>query len=118
MASLRQQKNKTISGITAKEILTMENYFRITAYHPEENVSVIMDAYGMFEKLWQFSSFMVQKGFKIIAVGNGETFDDGNIEKETEVEPEKIILRAYTTGKPTIANGRVEIDGKFYTFNN
>ena len=96
----------------------MQNYFRITAYHPEENVSVIMDAYGMFEKLWQFSSFMVQKGFKIIAVGNGETFTDGNIEKETKVEPEKIILRAYATGKPTIENGKVEVNGKFYTPNN
>ena len=62
--------------------------------------------------------YMVQKGFKVLAVGNDETFFDGNIEKETEVEPDKIILRAYTTGKPTIVNGRVEIDGKFYTFNN
>ena len=96
----------------------MTNYFRITAYHPEQNISVIMDSYGMFEKLWQFSAYMVQKGFKVLAVGNDETFFDGNIEKETEVEPEKIILRAYATGKPTIANGRVEIDGKFYTFNN
>ena len=96
----------------------MTNYFRITAYHPEQNISVIVDAYGMFEKLWQFSAYMVQKGFKVLAVGNDETFFDGNIEKETEVEPDKIILRAYTTGKPTIVNGRVEIDGKFYTFNN
>ena len=97
MATLRQQKNKTISGITAKEILTMQNYFRITAYHPEENVSVIMDAYGMFEKLWQFSSFIVQKGFKIIAVGNGETFTDGNIEKDDTFRANKILLRACAT---------------------
>ena len=27
----------------------MTNYFRITAYHPEKNISVIMDSYGMFE---------------------------------------------------------------------
>ena len=94
------------------------NYYRITAYHPTENVSVIMDSYGKFEKLWQFSAYMVLKGFKVLAVGNDETFFDGNIAKETEVEPNKIILRAYATGKPTIENGRVEIDGKFYTFNN
>ena len=47
----------------------MANYFRITAYHPTENLSVIMDSNGLFEKLWQFSSFMVSKGFKIIEVG-------------------------------------------------
>ena len=96
----------------------MSNYFRITAYHPEKNISVIMDSYGMFEKLWQFSSFMVQKGFKVLAVGDDETFDDGNIEKETEYEPEKVILRACATGKPTITNGKVEVNGKFYTPNN
>ena len=96
----------------------MQNYFRITAYHPEKNISVIMDSYGMFEKLWQFSSFMVQKGFKIIAVGNDKTFTDGNLSKETELEPEKIILRACANGKPTIANGRVEVNCKFYIPNN
>ena len=62
--------------------------------------------------------YMVQKGFKVLAVGNDETFFDGNIAKETEVEPNKIILRAYTTGKPTIANDKVEVNGKFYTPNN
>ena len=76
----------------------MQNYFRITAYHPEKNVSVIMDAYGMFEKLWQFSSFIVQKGFKIIAVGNGETFTDGNIEKDDTFRANKMLLRACATG--------------------
>ena len=96
----------------------MSNYFRITAYHPEKDISVIMDSYGIFEKLWQFSSFMVQKGFKVLAVGNDETFDDGNIEKETEYEPEKVILRACVMGKPTSENGKVEVNGKFYIPNN
>lgn len=129
MAALRQQKDKTISRITAKGNVTlhpnkftgdftMNNYFRITAYHPEQNISVIMDSYGKFEKLWQFSAYMVQKGFKVLAVGNDETFFDGNIAKETKVEPNKIILQAYTTGKPTIENGKVEVNGKFYTPNN
>ena len=96
----------------------MTNYFRITAYHPEQNISVIMDSYGKFEKPWQFSAYMVQKGCKVLAVGNDETFFDGNIAKETEVEPDEIILRAYMTGKPMIVNGKVEVNGKFYTPNN
>ncbi len=96
----------------------MNNYYRITAYHPEKNISVIMDSYGMFEKLWQFSAFMVQKGFKIIAVGNAETFTDGNIERVTEYEPEKVILRACATGEPKQNGNRVEVNGKFYTSEN
>ena len=96
----------------------MQNYFRITAYHPEKNVSVIMDSYGMFEKLWQFSSFMVQKGFKVLAVGNDEIFDDGNIGKDDTFRANKILLRACATGTPTIANGKVEVNGKFYMPNN
>lgn len=46
----------------------MNNYFRITAYHPAEDLSVIADSNGKFEKLWQFSAYIVSKGFKVIAV--------------------------------------------------
>lgn len=67
MAALRKQKTKTNSGITAKEILTMENnYYRITAYHPEKDISIIMDSFGLFEKKWQFSADLIKKGFKIL----------------------------------------------------
>ena len=40
-----------------------------------------MDSNGLFQKLWQFSSFMVSKGFKIIEVGNEDKFDDGDMPK-------------------------------------
>jgi hypothetical protein len=78
----------------------MANYFRITAYHPTENLSVIMDSNGMFEKLWQFSSFMVSKGFKIIEVGGEDKFDEGDMPK-AERDTVHIILRACSQGKPT-----------------
>ncbi len=77
-----------------------------------------MDSYGIFEKLWQFSAFMVQKGFKIIAVGNDETFMDGNIERQTEPLTDKIILRACSADILSVTNGKIEVDGKFYTSNN
>ena len=48
----------------------MNNYFRITAYHPQKDICAVFDSNGRFEKLWQFSSFLVQKGFKIIEVGS------------------------------------------------
>ena len=51
----------------------MSNYFRIIAYHPAENLSAIFDSNGYFEKLWQFSAYLIQKGFKIIEVGNEES---------------------------------------------
>ena len=47
----------------------MANYFRITAYHPAKNICAIFDSNGRFEKLWQFSSYLVRKGFKIVEVG-------------------------------------------------
>ena len=117
MAALRKQKDKTISGLTAKEIKTMANYYRITAYHPEKNIFVIMDSYGMFEKLWQFSAFLVEKGFDIIAVGKEDSFTDGNIERQTEPLPDKIMLRACALNKPNVTNGKIEVGGKFYTSN-
>lgn len=30
----------------------MANYFRVTAHHTEQNISVILDSNGQFEKLW------------------------------------------------------------------
>jgi hypothetical protein len=75
------------------------NYYRITAYHPTENTSVIMDSNGRHEKLWQFSSELLQKGFKILEVSGDEKFLDINIPKAEPI-PDKFILRATATGKP------------------
>ena len=46
------------------------NHFRITAYNKEKDYSIIIESKGMFEKLWQFSSHLVQKGLTILEVGN------------------------------------------------
>lgn len=92
----------------------MANYFRITAYHPTENLSVIMDSNGMFEKLWQFSSFMVSKGFKIIEVGDENKFDEGDMPK-AEQDTVHVILRACKSGEPKIAGNRITVEGKSYT---
>lgn len=91
----------------------MSQYFRITAYHPTEDISVIMDSNGMFEKLWQFSSMLIQKGFKILEVSTDEKFTDVNIEK-AEYDAEHIILRASSQGKPIYKDGIVEVEGKQY----
>lgn len=56
-----------------------------------------MDSYGEFNELRQFISFLVDKGFSIIAVGNENFFNDGNIQKSTN----KMILRAESQGRPT-----------------
>lgn len=93
------------------------NYYRITAYHPEKDISIIMDSFGLFEKKWQFSADLIKKGFKILEVSDDSQFTEGNI--PLLVEPsDKYILCAYKTGKPIIENGKVEINGKFYTPNN
>ena len=73
----------------------MANYFRITAYHPAKNICAIFDSNGRFEKLWQFSAYLVQKGFKIVEVGADDKFLDGNIPSSTGISrrfPRAIIL--------------------------
>ena len=82
----------------------MANYFRITAYHPAENVCAVFDSNGRFEKLWQFSAFLVQKGFKIVEVGSDDKFHEGNIPKVQE--DTSLILRACAKGKPKKDNRR------------
>ena len=79
----------------------MANYFRITAYHPKKDISVILDSNGMFEKLWMFSSYLVQKGFKILEVGANENIIESTFPAVKE-ESNKIMLRAIDKGKPEI----------------
>ena len=91
----------------------MANYFRITAYHPTENLSVIMDSNGLFQKLWQFSSFMVSKGFKIIEVGGEDKFDDGDMPK-AEYDNVHVILRACKSGAPIKTGNSITVENKTY----
>ena len=53
----------------------------------------------MFEKLWQFSSFLVKKGLKVLEVSSDEQFKDINIDK-AGYDNGKILLRATGEGKP------------------
>lgn len=88
----------------------MHNYFRITAYHPAEDISAVFDSNGLYEKLWQFSSALLQKGFKVLEVGNDEKFLDGAIPK---AEPsDKLILRACGKGQPVCTT--LAVDGTSY----
>ena len=90
----------------------MNNYYRITAYHPEEDISAIFDSYGMFEKKWQFSSFLVQKGLCVLEVSSADKFLNGNIPRAPE-NTEKLLLRANAKGKPEYVTQA--IDGVTYT---
>ena len=77
----------------------MNNYFRITGYNQENDFSFIMDCFGMFEKLWQFSAYLVSKGIKVIEASKQEQMLDINIEPAQQ-DNEHIILRANADDKP------------------
>ncbi len=74
-------------------------YYRITAYYPQDDFSFIIDSNGKFEKLWQFSSYLVNKGIQIVEVSKEEQIIDINIEKP-DIDKDIIILRATADGKP------------------
>ena len=89
----------------------MANYYRITAYHPGEDYCFIVDSHGRFEKLWQFSSYLVNKGVKVLEVANGDTFLDGNITRAKE-HPEYLYIQSAQIGQPTRTT--MIVDGKTY----
>ena len=89
----------------------MENKFRITGYNEKDDYCFIVDSNGMFEKLWQFSSFLIQKGLKVLEVSKFENIIDINI-KKAEEDKEHIILRANAPGKPEYISQT--INGKTY----
>ena len=94
----------------------MANYFRITVYHPQKDICAVFDSNGRFEKLWQFSAFLVGKGFKIAEVGPEDKFLDGDLPKPEE-SSDKILLRACAKGSPVRDGNRIEINGKSYEVN-
>ena len=89
----------------------MENYFRITAYNKQEDISIIVDSNGKFDKIWQFSSHLLQKGFSIVEVSKPDNFIDGNLPRVAK-ESSKILLRASSKGKPMQTT--LTIDGTKY----
>lgn len=93
------------------------NYFRITAYNKEEDFSCILDSNGMFEKLWQFSSYLVNKGLNIIDASKLENITDTNIDN-ANVDTEHIILRATQDGKVEPKDYVIKVADKFYITNN
>lgn len=74
------------------------NYFRITGYNQENDFCFILDSNGMFEKLWQFSAFIISNGLKVLEVAKIEDIIDINIEK-VEQDSEHIFLRAIMNNK-------------------
>ncbi len=110
MAAVCEQKIKenTVSGIVRKGENNMNtNYFRITGYCEQDNFCFIMDCYGMFEKLWQFSSFLITKGLKVLEVGNAEKFSDCNISR-IPPNTDQLSLRAIAHGKPEYTTQQVD----------
>ena len=94
------------------------NYFRVTAYHKQANVSMIIDSNGYFDALWKLSALLVEKGFDILEVGKSDTFSNGNI-PPVEINSENLIMRACKMGKPEYTeNDKVlDVHGRYYAPN-
>ena len=92
------------------------DYFRITVYSPERNVSAILDCNGHHDKLWKFTSYFVKNNWQLIAVGKDGEFEDGNIPR-VEEDTEHILLRACMTGCVKSNNGQINISGRYYKNN-
>lgn len=75
------------------------NHFRVTAYHPTEDITVLIDSFGVYDKLWQLSSALVMKGFNILEVSDSSKFVDINL-PTIEPNTDKLYLRACMVGKP------------------
>lgn len=92
----------------------MNNYFRITGYYPKADVCFIADSNGKFNELYDFSSYLIEKGIEIVKARAEGRFDFGNIPK---APPDKayLILRACDKGKPILNGETIEVNGKTYS---
>ena len=97
----------------------MNTYFRIAAYSPEYDASMILDAYGRYEKKWQFSSELVKLGLKILDVCDIANVTDTDIKTVSSPISNKICLRAGQDGEIATQQNAdgvlVSVGGKHYT---
>ena len=99
------------------------NYFRITAYHEQKDLTVIFDSFNRHDALWKFIIELRDKGFNVIEASEND-FIEGNMPKTDKYEG-KIILRAAENGKPkykeVLYNGNihkaVSVSYKYYPVN-
>ena len=89
------------------------NYFRLTAYYSTEDISCIIDTYGKYDKIWQFSAYFVKLKFKIIDIAATGQFAYGNI-PPIEEKSDQFILRACAKGKVEKVDGVISINGRYY----
>lgn len=91
----------------------MKNYFRITVYNPQSNVTAILDSNGYFDEIWKFSSFFVKNGWKVKAICEDGQFEAGNIPR---IQPDEkhIVLRACVKGLIEKKDGIINVLGRFY----
>ena len=76
-----------------------------------KNVSLIADSNGKFDKLWQFSAYLVAKGCKINAVSNIDDCIPCKI-KPIPFNAEQFVIRTCYMGTPTETHQ--SIDGVSY----
>ena len=93
--------------------MTNNNHFRVTAYHPVEDITVLIDSYGVYAEIWELSSMLVIKGFKILEVSDGTKFVDVTV-PTIEPNTDRLYLRACMVGRPdiflqTVDNRRVKV---------
>ncbi len=97
------------------------NHFRVTAYHPTEDITVLIDSYGIYAKLWQLSSMLVMKGFQILEASDDTKFMDISV-PAIEPNEKQLYLRACMVGKPdkfiqTVDGNRlsiVQVENRMY----
>lgn len=83
----------------------MDKYFRIVVYSPELDVTMILDAYGRYEKKWQFSAELLKFGVKILEISElEETFD-------TNIEPLDKPIKGFALRG--IVKGQITIEGDY-----
>ncbi len=97
-----------ISVIRFFHIRQIEKVFTLLI-HFFKSPGKLSDSYGKFEKLWQFSLYLIQHGCKIVEVNNSDNFlNYKNLPLLTEPS-DKIIIRAMEEGRtnyvPHVING-------------
>ena len=61
-------------------------------------MTVIVDSYGKYDEIWQLSSFLIKRGFKILQVWDDGKITKTDIPKVNMVNTKYILVRDCSKG--------------------
>ena len=91
-----------------------QHLFRLTAYHKEKDVSIIIDGHDACDDRGMFTRVFQSLGFTALYLDNISRVKHSSFPCD-DYYPKKVVLRAIAKGEPHVNRSTISVGDKSYT---